>query len=89
MNVEAANGLDVIAPPPAIAIGSPVLVAVSSTNASPAFTYTVSNTSDPAVAGDLTATLMPQSNPVLQVVTNMGTMDFELFQNGSVSRPTR
>ena len=74
--VAAANGLTVIAPPADIAVGSPVLVAAESTNGGTG-SFSVS-TSDP---GALTATLMPQSNPVLQIVTNLGTMEFQLLGN--------
>ena len=48
VEVAAANGLTVIAPPTNIAIGSPVLVALNSTNAgTPAFSVTTSSSSDP------------------------------------------
>ena len=81
VEVAAAGGLTAIAPPTNIAIGSPVLVALDSTNAgTPAFTATTSSSSDPSGA-DLTATFLPQTNQVLQIVTNLGTMDFQLFNN--------
>jgi len=76
LTVEAANGLTVIAPPPDLAIGSPVLVGLNSTNSGTA-DFSVS-TSD---SSELTATLMPQTNRVLKVVTNLGEMDFQLLNN--------
>jgi cyclophilin family peptidyl-prolyl cis-trans isomerase len=73
--VAAANGLTVIAPPADIAIGAPVLVAVDSANtATPTFSVTTSNSA-------LTATFMPQTNQVLQIVTSLGDMDFQLLNN--------
>ena len=80
LNVEAANGLTVIAPPPAIAVGSPVLVAVNSTNTNPDFQVQTSSSSDPT-GSDLTVTFMPDSNPVLRIITNLGEMDFQLLEN--------
>jgi len=74
--VEAANGLTVIAPPPDIAIGSPVLVGLNTTNSGTA-AFSVS-TSD---SSKLTATLMPQTNQVLKVITSLGEMDFQLLNN--------
>ena len=51
------------------------------TNAgTPNFTVTTSSTSDPN-GNDLTATLMPQTNQVLKIVTNLGEMDFQLLDN--------
>jgi len=79
--VAAANGLTVIAPPPSIAIGSPVLVAMDSTNAgTPNFSVTTTSTGDPS-GSELTASLMPQTNQVLKIVTSLGDMYVQLFDN--------
>ncbi|MGA2256410.1 MAG: peptidylprolyl isomerase, partial [Thermoguttaceae bacterium] len=80
--VPATSGISVIAPPASIAIGSPVLVALNSADSgTPNFSVTTSNSSDPSVSGDLTATLMPQTNQVLQIVTNEGDVDIQLLDN--------
>jgi len=79
--VGAANGLTVIAPAPNIASGSPVLVAMDTTNTgTPNFSVTTSSSSDPT-GSNLTATLVPQSNPVLKIVTSLGEMDLQLLEN--------
>ena len=79
--VAAANGLTVIAPPPTIASGSPVLVAMDSTNSgTQKFSVTTSSSSDPT-GSKLTASLMPQSNQVLKIVTNYGEEDIQLLNN--------
>ncbi len=85
--VSAASGITVLVPPANVAVGSPVLVAFNDTNTGNlTYTVTTSSSSDPT-GSDLTATVMPQSNPVLKVMTNLGEMDFQLLQNGSVSAP--
>jgi cyclophilin family peptidyl-prolyl cis-trans isomerase len=74
--VSAAAGVNVLAPPSSIAIGSPVLVAFNTTNTgTPNFSVTTSNNSQ------LTATLLPATNQVLQIDTSMGVMDFQLLNN--------
>ena len=74
--VSAANNVTVLTPPADIAIGSPVLVAFNtSRTGTPNFSVTTSDNSH------LTATLMPQTNQVLKIVTNMGEMDFQLLSN--------
>jgi cyclophilin family peptidyl-prolyl cis-trans isomerase len=73
--VAAADGLTVIAPPASMAIGSPALIAFDSTNANPTFTVSTSDSSA------LTATLMPQTNQVLEIDTNLGDMEFQLLNN--------
>ncbi len=79
--VAGTSGVSVLAPPTSIAIGSPVLVALNSADSgTPNFKVTTSSSSDPK-GSDLTATLMPQSNQVLQIVTNQGVMDFQLLNN--------
>ena len=74
--VSAASGISVFAPPANIAVGSPVLVAFNDANAGTP-TYNVA-TSD---SSHLTATLMPQTNQVLKIVTSLGEMDFQLLDN--------
>ena len=74
--VAAANGLTVLTPPANLAISSPVLVAFNDTAAgTPNFSVTTSNNSQ------LTATLMPETNQVLKIVTDEGEMDFQLLNN--------
>jgi large repetitive protein len=81
VQVAAANGLTVIAPAASVTSGSPVLVAFNNSNSgTPTYTVTASSSSDPTGA-DLTATLMPDSNPVLKIVTSLGEMDFQLLDN--------
>jgi len=79
--VAAANGLTVIAPAADIANGSPVLVAFNDANTgTPTYTVTTSSSSDPT-GSNLTATLMPQTNQVLKILTDQGEMDIQLFDN--------
>jgi cyclophilin family peptidyl-prolyl cis-trans isomerase len=79
--VAAANGLTVVAPAAAIVSGSPVLVAFNNANTgTPNFTVTTSSSSDPS-GSNLTATVMPQTNQVLKIVTDHGEMDFQLLDN--------
>ena len=79
--VAAANGLTVVAPAASIASGSPVLVSFQDTNpGTPTYTISTSSTSDPT-GSNLTATLLPQTNQVLKIVTDQGEMDFQLFNN--------
>ncbi len=79
--VAAANGLTVIAPANDVASGSPVLVSFSDTNpGTPNYTITTSSSDDPT-GSNLTATLLPETNQVLKIVTNLGEMDFQLFNN--------
>jgi cyclophilin family peptidyl-prolyl cis-trans isomerase len=79
--VAAATGVAISAPPASIAVGSPVLVSFNTVDSgTPTFTVTTSSSSDPNGA-DLTATLMPETNQVLQIVTSDGTMDFQLLNN--------
>jgi cyclophilin family peptidyl-prolyl cis-trans isomerase len=79
--VTGANGLVVVAPASTIASGSPVLVGFNNANTgTPIYTITTASTSDPT-GSKLTATLLPQTNQVLKVVTDQGEMDFELFNN--------
>ena len=79
--VAAANGLTVVAPASSVASGSPVLVSFQDTNAgTPSYTISTSSTSDPA-GSNLTATLLPETNQVLKIVTDQGEMDFQLFNN--------
>jgi cyclophilin family peptidyl-prolyl cis-trans isomerase len=81
VGVAGASGVSAIAPPANIAIGSPVLVALNSADAgTPSFSVTTSSSSDPTGA-DLTATILPQTNQVLQIVTNYGDIDIELLNN--------
>ena len=81
VGVAATSGVTALAPPSTIAIGSPVLVALNSADSgSPTFSVTTSSTSDPH-GNDLTATVMPQTNQVLKIVTNEGEMDFQLLNN--------
>ncbi len=81
VSVAAANGLTVVAPASSVASGSPVLVSFQDTNAgTPTYTITTSSTNDPA-GSNLTATLLPESNQVLKIVTDQGEMDFQLFNN--------
>jgi len=70
------SGLSVLTPPTSVAIGSPVLIAMNSVNSgTPNFSVTTSDNSK------LTATLMPQTNQVLKIVTDQGEMDFQLLNN--------
>ena len=80
VSVAAASGITVIAPPAAVAPGSPVLIGFNDTGSSSSYTVSATSASDPTGA-DLTGTIMPSTNPVLQIVTNQGTMDFELLKN--------
>ncbi len=81
VSVAAANGLTVIAPAGSVVSGSPVLVSFQDTNAgTPAYTISTSSTSDPT-GSNLTATLLPETNQVLKIVTDQGEMDFQLFNN--------
>jgi cyclophilin family peptidyl-prolyl cis-trans isomerase len=81
VEVAAANGLTVVAPADDVASGSPVLVSFSDANAgTPNYTITTSSSDDPT-GSNLTATLLPQTNQVLKIVTNEGEMDFQLFNN--------
>ncbi len=81
--VTAASGLSVrTLPATTMAIGSPVLVAFNSSESqTPNYSVTVTNSSDPTAAKDLTATLMPQTNTVLKIVTNLGEIDLQLLNN--------
>jgi large repetitive protein len=73
--VAATSGVSALAPPSNIAIGSPVLVPLNSANSgTPNFSVTTSDS-------HLTATLLPQTNPVLKIVTDQGEMDFQLLNN--------
>ncbi len=72
--VAAANGLTVLAPPATLAIGSPALIAVDDAAAEANFSVQTSNS-------NVTATFLPTNNPILQVKTNLGEMDFQLFNN--------
>ena len=79
--VAAANGLTVVAPAASIASGSPVLVSFRDTNpGTPTYTISTSSANDPT-GSNLTATLLPQTNQVLKIVTDQGEMDFQLFNN--------
>jgi cyclophilin family peptidyl-prolyl cis-trans isomerase len=74
--VSATSGVSVLAPPASVAIGSPALVAINSADTgTPTFSVTTSDSSK------LTATLMPQSNQVLKIVTDQGEMDIQLLNN--------
>ena len=74
--VSATSGLSVFSPPTSVVVGSPVLVAFSDANSGTLnYNVTTSNSSE------LTATLMPETNPVLKIVTNMGEMDLQLLNN--------
>ncbi|MGO9109761.1 MAG: peptidylprolyl isomerase, partial [Thermoguttaceae bacterium] len=76
VEVASASGLTVLAPPATVAIGSPELIAFDSANSgTPNFSVTTSDSSA------LTATLMPQTNQVLKIVTSLGEMDFQLLNN--------
>jgi len=79
--VSATSGLSVLAPPASVAIGSPVLIPLNSANSgTPTFSVTTTSTSDPT-GSHLTATLMPQTNQVLKIVTDQGEMDIQLLNN--------
>ena len=79
--VSPASGITVVAPPADVAAGSPVLIALQdAASGTPTYKVTASSTADPN-GTDITATVMPTSNPVLQIVTNFGEMDFQLLQN--------
>ena len=79
VSVAAAGGLTVVTPAANIAVNSPVLVAVDDTNSgTPNFSVTTSDS-------HLTASFMPQTNQVLQIVTNFGTMDLQLFNNDATN----
>jgi cyclophilin family peptidyl-prolyl cis-trans isomerase len=79
--VAGTSGVAAIAPAANIAIGSPVLVALNSADAgTPSFSVTTSSTADPTGA-DLTASFTAASDPVLQVVTSLGDMDFQLLHD--------
>ena len=80
VTVAATSNLSVFTPPTSLVVGSPVLVAFNDFNSgTPNYTVTTSNPSE------LTATIMKENsttaNPVLQIVTNVGTMDIELLDN--------
>lgn len=76
VEVSATSGLSVLAPPASVAIGSPVLIPMNSANSgTPTFSVTTSDSSK------LTATLMPQTNQVLKIVTDQGEMDIQLLNN--------
>ena len=79
--VAAANGLTVVAPAASVATRAPVLVSFQDTNTgTPNYTISTSSTSDPT-GSNLTATLLPETNQVLKIVTDQGEMDFQLFNN--------
>jgi cyclophilin family peptidyl-prolyl cis-trans isomerase len=79
--VAAANGLTVVAPASTITTDSPVLVSFQDTNTgTPTYTIAASSTNDPT-GSKLTATLLPNTNQVLKIVTDKGEMDFQLFNN--------
>jgi len=82
VGVAATGVISVVAPPAQVAVGSPVLVSFNDTSGSASTTYnvTTSSTSDPT-GSHLTATVMPQTNQVLKIVTDQGDMDFELLNN--------
>ena len=80
VSVAATSNLSVFTPPTSLVVGSPVLVAFNDANpGTPAYSVTTSNPSA------LSATIMKENsttaNPVLQIVTNVGTMDIELLDN--------
>ena len=82
VSVAAASGITVVAPTASIAVGSPVLVAFndSDTSGTPTYTVTTSSTAD-SNGADLTATVTPLTNQVLEIMTNYGEMDFQLLNN--------
>ena len=88
--VSAASGITVLVPPADVAVGSPVLVGFNDAAAGANTTYTVtaSSASDPN-GTLLTGLVMPQDNPVLQIDTSLGEMDFQLLNNYTHSTVTQ
>ena len=80
--VAGTSAITVVAPPADVAVGSPVLVSFNDTSGSASTHYAVTTSSASDASGaQLTATVLPQTNQILKIVTDQGEMDFELLNN--------